>query len=86
MADKRQKISKLPTGRLKPFKFIVQAVLLEENGRGEVTGERSTEPVVFYSADHLKDWAADFDQVLLKAMKTDTHLSQGKPDQPNTVV
>ena len=83
MVDKQKKPS---TGRLKPFKFIVQAVLLEENDKGIVTGERSTEPIVFYSADKLQDWAADFDQVLLKAMKTDTHLSQGKPDQPNTVV
>jgi len=45
---------------VRPLKFIVQPVLLEEQD-GVVTGERSSEqPLIFYSADALKEWLDEF--------------------------
>ena len=50
---------------LRPFKFVVQAVLLEEED-GKVTAERPVEPVVLYGADKLADWANAFEDNLKK--------------------
>ena len=45
---------------LKPFKFIVQAVVIEENEDGVIVGERTSEPQVFYGSDALKTWLDSF--------------------------
>lgn len=44
---------------LRPFKFIVQAVVLEEE-EGAITGERVSEPQTFYSAEATKEWLDSF--------------------------
>jgi hypothetical protein len=44
---------------LRPFKFIVQAVLLEEEN-GIIKGERQSEPVVFYSVEAVQEWLNRF--------------------------
>ena len=44
---------------LRPLKFIVQAVVLEEDN-GQIKGERSSEPQVFYDPDALKQWLDTF--------------------------
>lgn len=47
---------------LEPFKFIVQAIMLERDGE-LVTGERSTDPTALYGAS-LEQVAAAFDRQL----------------------
>lgn len=41
--------------RLRVLKYVVQAVLLEEED-GNPVGERETEIVVVYNKDQLNDW------------------------------
>jgi hypothetical protein len=48
---------------LRPLKFIVQAVVLEEN-ENEIVGERVSEPQTFYGADALKEWVDRFQMEL----------------------
>lgn len=52
---------------LRPFKFIVQAVLTEHDEEGNVVGERQAEPVALYGVDKLTKWAEDFDGQLAAA-------------------
>jgi hypothetical protein len=53
---------------LRPFKFIVQVVLIEEE-EGEIVGERMSEPQAFYGADALKEWVDKFMAELPEADK-----------------
>lgn len=42
---------------LKPFKFLIQMVLLETNGTGDPIGERTSEqPVVLYGVQAVRDF------------------------------
>lgn len=46
---------------LKPFKFIVQAVVIEEDEEGNVVGETTSEqPNLLYGVDALKEYADGF--------------------------
>ena len=53
---------------LKPFKFIVQAIMLEMDDEGNPVGEKASDPMSFYGLDALKEFARDFDQHLEKAV------------------
>lgn len=48
---------------LRPFKYVVTAVALEERN-GELVGERISDPITFYGSDKLQAWIADFEQQL----------------------
>lgn len=52
---------------LRPFKYVVQAIVLEEDADGAIIGERRTEPEVFYSADEAQAWLAAFGENLARA-------------------
>lgn len=52
---------------MRPFKFIVQAVLLDE-ADSMIVGERATDPVVLYG-DTLAAVAADFDSKLTETLE-----------------
>ena len=52
---------------LRPYKFIVQAVVQQIDDDGNVTGEVNTEPAVVFGVDALEQWARDFPQNLSKA-------------------
>jgi histidinol dehydrogenase len=49
---------------IQPFKFIVQAVLLETDETGKPVGEHIAEPVALYGKEALRDWAETFDEKL----------------------
>lgn len=46
--------------QLKPFKFVVQAVLTEHDDKGAVVGELVAEPVILYGVDGLHQFADEF--------------------------
>jgi hypothetical protein len=48
---------------LRPYKFIVQAVVQETN-EDAVVGEQTTEPVTLYGCDALAEWAGKFTERL----------------------
>jgi hypothetical protein len=56
-----------PATQFKPFKYVLQAILLEVDGTGAVLGERPTEPVVVYGVDRVVEWANTFADELAKA-------------------
>jgi len=45
---------------LRPYKFIVQAVVQKLSKDDQVLGEVSSEPVQFFGTDQLATWASDF--------------------------
>lgn len=45
---------------LRPYKFIVQAVLQETDADGAVIGEPAAEPVTLFGCDALERWAREF--------------------------
>lgn len=47
----------------RPFKFVIQAVLIEEDG-DRVVGEVTAEPTTAYGLDGLAAYAADFQREL----------------------
>ncbi len=49
---------------LVPLKYIVTAVALETDDDGLPTGERQTEPAVFYGRVALLEWLTRFEQEL----------------------
>ena len=53
---------------MRPFKFIVQAVLLEEDG-DRIVGEQTTSQVVLYG-DSLASVADEFDKQLSEALRS----------------
>lgn len=53
---------------LEPFKFIVQAVLLETDEAGAATGERVCDPVALFGCDQLEQWAREFPAKLAAAV------------------
>lgn len=55
---------------MRPFKFIVQAVLLEEQD-GRIVGEQTTNPQVLYG-DTLAEVAERFDQQLAETLGAET--------------
>lgn len=42
---------------IEPFKFVVQAVLLERDDEGQIVREVPADPLTFYSADKMNEWA-----------------------------
>ena len=52
---------------LKPYKFIVQAVVQQIDDDGNVRAELATEPAVILGCDALKAWADDFPDKLAAA-------------------
>lgn len=42
---------------LELFKFVAQAILIERDGEGHVVREVPADPVTFYSADSMGEWA-----------------------------
>jgi N6-adenosine-specific RNA methylase IME4 len=54
---------------VRPYKYLVVAVLQELDDDGHVIGERATEQNVIYGSDALATWAEDFD-TSLAAMQT----------------
>lgn len=48
---------------LKPYKFVVQAIVQHVEG-DEVLGEQSSEPVTLFGSDALAKWAEGFDAKL----------------------
>jgi hypothetical protein len=51
---------------LRPYKFVVQAVV-QETDADDVTGESTTEPVVLFGCAALEQWARDFPDKLTEA-------------------
>jgi hypothetical protein len=51
---------------LKPFKFVVQAVLLEHDDGGVIIGEHAAEPVALYGVDALRAWTDRFPDELAR--------------------
>lgn len=49
---------------LKPFKFLVQAVMLATDQAGNVIGEVRTEPETVYGTEALAEWAEGFPAAL----------------------
>lgn len=45
---------------LRPYKFVVQAVVQETDEDGAVIAERPSEPVVVFSCSALEQWAREF--------------------------
>lgn len=45
---------------VKPYKFLVQAIVQQVDDDGNVTGEMSTEQAVVFGCDALEQWARDF--------------------------
>lgn len=48
--------------RVRPLKYLVQLVLLEEDEQGDVIGERVAEPVALYSAGAVAQWLTQIDE------------------------
>ena len=55
---------------LKPFKFIVTAILLDVDDGGEPAGEVATDPVSIYGAENLERWAREFEANLTELIET----------------
>lgn len=53
---------------LRPYKFIVQAVVQQVDGE-TVVGESAAEPVTLFGADALVAWAEGFDEQLAAAIE-----------------
>ena len=61
---------------MRPYKFVVQAVVQECDEAGNVTGEAAAEPVTIYGTDVLAVWATTFAERLAE--------QQTKSPSPNT--
>lgn len=48
---------------MEPFKFIIQAVLLDRDENGKITGEGTSDPAVLYGSS-LVEVAEQFDKLL----------------------
>jgi hypothetical protein len=57
--------------RLKPLKFLVQAVALELDEEGAIVGERVAEPVAFYRPADVTAFVTDFAERLAKEQEQD---------------
>lgn len=55
---------------LRPYKFIVQAVVQSVDDEGIVVGEQSSNPVELFGCDGLREWADGFTSALAKAEET----------------
>ena len=53
---------------MRPFKFIVQAVLLDEDD-GRIVGEQTTSPAILYG-DSLASVAEQFDKQLSETLRS----------------
>jgi hypothetical protein len=58
--------SEIPT--LKPFKFTVQATVLEVDGTGGIVAERPGEILTLYGVKQLAEWAQNFEDNLANAI------------------
>jgi len=52
---------------LRPYKFVVQAVVQEVDDEDNVTGEVIAEPAIIYGVSSLEQWARDFPEKLASA-------------------
>lgn len=52
---------------LRPYKFVVQAVVQQTDEDGNVTGETTTEPATVFGCDQLAEWAKAFPEKLAAA-------------------
>ena len=52
---------------MRPFKFVVQAHLLEEDEDGKITGEAQSDPIVLYG-EKLAEVAKEADMQILEAL------------------
>lgn len=53
---------------VKPFKFIIQSIMLEYDDEGKIVGEQVAEPMTFYGLEALGQFVQNFDQHLEKAV------------------
>jgi hypothetical protein len=53
---------------LTPFKFIVQAHLLQRNEEGEIEGEAATDAIVLYGRS-VTELAIQFDEIIANGIK-----------------
>jgi hypothetical protein len=60
---------------LRPFKFLVQAIVIEEDDAGEVLGERPGQVLTIYGVQQLAEWAANFESSLADAEIRDESLN-----------
>jgi hypothetical protein len=67
---------------LEPFKFVVQAVLLEKDSDGRITGECSTDPVTIYGVENLKEWIDHFPDALAALAGSQEQQVPGTADGP----
>ena len=54
---------------LRPYKFVVQAVVQDCGKDGNVLFEQTTEPVILFGCDALAKWASAFTVKLAEAEK-----------------
>lgn len=52
---------------MRPYKFVVQAVVQVVDGDGKVTGESAADPVTVFGVAELAEWAERFPDELAKA-------------------
>ena len=52
---------------LRPYKFVVVAIVQQANEDGSVTGELRSEPVEVFGLNGLTEWAAGFPAELTEA-------------------
>lgn len=57
---------------LKPFKFLVQAVLIEEDEDGTIVGEQASQTQALYGIDALRKFVDTFEAEM-------TALQNGRP-------
>lgn len=58
---------------LKPYKFVVQAIVQQTDSEGRVISETAAEPVTIFGCQSLEDWAKDFPHKL-KSAETEPKL------------
>jgi hypothetical protein len=49
-----------------PFKFVIQAVLVQQDDTGRVVGEASSETVAVYGLDGLREYLDGFEEELAR--------------------
>lgn len=59
---------------LKPFKFVVQATVIEVDGTGGVLAERPGEVITLVGMKQLREWVDAFEGNLATATVTDEPL------------
>lgn len=73
MARTQKPVEKKTT--LKPFKFLVQAIVIETDGTGGIIGERPSDVVTVYGPAALREWIDNFERTLPDANVSDEPLT-----------